>query len=244
MSTQSVRSKSLNVANRRVMIGSLLAASVLAIAPGCSSVPEAKGWKSWWPGKKEPKPEIPVRMSVMWSPDILVGPNHTPTRGLGGRIFFFNDRGKPAIVDGDLSIHGFDEKDPSGARNARRYRFTADQLPGHYSTNDLGGSYSFWLPWDAMGSEQRRLTLVTTFQPKDGSRPIQSEAATVLLPGPTSEAPPVIAPAAKHLPTTGSGSLPPNVEELPAPAQLQQPTVSPVGLQSTLIGNAPGPVRR
>ncbi len=173
---------------------------------GCSSMPTAKGWRDWLPGKKEPKPETPVRMAVMWTPDILSGAGHTTTRGFGGRIFFYNERGKPAMVLGDLTVHGFDENDPAGANNARRYRFTADNLHTHMSQNDLGLSYSFWLPWDAMGSEQKRITLITTFQPIEGGKPVQSEPAVVLLPGPHPEPPPTLPPKA---------SLPPPATSIP-----------------------------
>ena len=45
-----------------------------------------------------------------------------------------------------------------------------------------GASYSIWIPWDAIGGEQKRISLVTSFKSTSG-KPIQGIPATMMLPG-------------------------------------------------------------
>lgn len=129
----------------------------------------------------EPYPN-PVRLAATWTPDTLIQVGRTPTRGFGGRVFFYNEKSQPVPVDGTLTIHGFDEnsEDPEGG--VKRFVFTPEQLTRHYGQSDLGASYSIWLPWDAAGGDQRRISLVTSFQAASGST-IQGIPATMLLPG-------------------------------------------------------------
>jgi hypothetical protein len=204
-----------------------IAAALVAVFGGCASfsLPSNDSFfKKLRKNDKEQAPQDPFRLAVMWAPDILAGASHTPTRGFGGRIYFYNDRGKPIRVNGDLIVHGFDDKDIGGQQTGRRYRFTKDQLETHCSESDIGLSYSIWIPWDALGGESKRITLVTSFQPASGTRPVQSEAASVILPGQNGESRLAKAPI-----STGPAPQPTNV---PPRAATQ---VQPVGLETTTI---------
>ncbi|TWU58643.1 hypothetical protein Poly51_14220 [Rubripirellula tenax] len=129
----------------------------------------------------EPYPN-PVKMAATWTPDTLVQTGRTPTRGFGGRVFFYDEKSRPVPVDGTLIIHGFDDTVASAEKGAKRFEFTPEQFTRHFSQTDLGASYSVWVPWDAIGGEQRRVSLVTSFRTAEGKL-IQGVPATVQLPG-------------------------------------------------------------
>jgi hypothetical protein len=137
--------------------------------------------------KKDDKPEPypnPVKMAVTWTPDTLVQTGRTPTRGFGGRIFFYDDKAHAVPVEGTLVVHGFDETATQEKDRVKRFEFTPEQFTQHYSQSDLGASYSVWVPWDAVGGEQERISLVTSFQSKtEDTAPIQGSPSIVVLPG-------------------------------------------------------------
>lgn len=124
----------------------------------------------------------PVKMAATWTPDTLTQTGRTPTRGFGGRIFFYNERSQPVPVDGTLVVHGFDDSGETEERKLKRFEFTPEQFTRHFSQTDLGASYSVWLPWDAVGGDQRRISLVASFKTSEGEV-VQGIPATVLLPG-------------------------------------------------------------
>ena len=164
----------------------------ILLMTGCTLTPTdiKTGSKPWddWPivGKKsgdvpEPYPN-PVKMAATWTPDTLVRTGHTPTRGFGGRVFFYDDKSRPVPVEGTLIVHAFDDTDPQRPVS-RRYEFTPEQFTRHFSRTDLGASYSVWIPWDAVGGVQRKLSLVTSFKTAAGHL-VQGSPALVMLPGP------------------------------------------------------------
>jgi len=181
------------------------AASFLACAPlGCATVPEktllsgktAAQESSFLdrlplPGRKkqntpEPYPN-PVKIAATWTPDTLVQIGRTPTRGFGGRVFFYDEKSRPVPVEGTLTVHGFDDVATKSDGGVKRFEFTPEQFTRHFSQSDLGASYSVWIPWDAVGGEQRRISLVASFKTAEGKL-IQGIPATILLPGSTAEA--------------------------------------------------------
>ncbi|MEZ6089835.1 MAG: hypothetical protein R3C05_17765 [Pirellulaceae bacterium] len=154
---------------------------------GCASAPKSEGFASKlpWNKKAQPKPyPNPVKMAVTWTPDILIQAGRTPTRGFGGRVYFYNERSQAVPVEGELTIHGFDESLAStgGSDGVKRFRFTSEQFTSHFSETDLGASYSIWIPWDAAGGEQKKLSLMPTFRTTQG-KVVQGEAAMLVLPG-------------------------------------------------------------
>lgn len=157
---------------------------LLVAASGCTSLGPMPEFKLPFTGKKEKICKQPTRIAVTWSPDVLVQAGATPTRGFGGRIFFYDNSGQTVHVDGDLMVHAFGNNGSTPGQSAKRYAFTPEQFKGHVSESDIGDSYSVWIPWDAAGGMQQRITLVATFTPADGT-PIQSGASVALLPGRT-----------------------------------------------------------
>ncbi|OUW80869.1 MAG: hypothetical protein CBD74_09075 [Saprospirales bacterium TMED214] len=138
-------------------------------------------------GKKEKMPEPypnPVKLAVTWTPDTIIQTGRTPTRGFGGRVFFYDDKSKSVPVEGTLVVHGFDDSAGDDKSSAKRFEFTPEQFTRHFSQSDLGASYSIWIPWDAIGGDQKRISLVTSFKSISG-RPIQGIPATMMLPGTT-----------------------------------------------------------
>ncbi len=136
-------------------------------------------------GKKDDTPvpyPDPAQMAATWSPDTLTQTGRVPTRGFGGRLFFFDEKTHAVPVDGTLVVHGFDETATDEKDRVKRFEFTPEQFTGHFSQSDLGASYSVWLPWDAIGGEQKKISLVASFVTAEG-KTIQSSPSVVLLPG-------------------------------------------------------------
>ena len=167
-----------------------VAAAVMLGQVGCTSMSGDTSSSSLmnklpWVASDDDSPEPypnPVKMAATWTPDTLVQTGKTPTRGFGGRIFFYDEKSRPVPVDGTLVIHGFDDQAPNPKDRVKRFEFTPEQFTRHFGQSDLGASYSVWVPWDAIGGDQRRVAMVASFQSKEG-KTIQGLPATIMLPG-------------------------------------------------------------
>jgi hypothetical protein len=129
----------------------------------------------------------PVRIAAVWTHDIVNVPGSKPVQGFGGRIYFYNHEQKAIKVDGELVVYTFDDTDASqqGVANRnpdRKFVFRADQLQTHLSDSELGPSYSFWIPWQEFGGEQRLISLVPVFMPIEG-RNVTGHFSKTSLPG-------------------------------------------------------------
>jgi hypothetical protein len=185
-------------------LASLVAAAIFVTSIGCNAMAPTQEsasqkttgdeksfldrmpWSGMY-GDDEPEPyPNPAKVATTWTPDTLVQTGRTPTRGFGGRVFFYDEKSRAVPVEGTLIVHGFDEAAESQADRVKRFEFTPEQFTRHFSQTDLGASYSVWIPWDAIGGEQRRISLVTSFRTAEGKM-VQGVPATVLLPGPSTE---------------------------------------------------------
>ncbi|QDU76185.1 hypothetical protein Pan97_32300 [Bremerella volcania] len=160
---------------------SLIYLTVLA-ASGCSSLGKMPSmpWED-----EEPEYKVPLKMVVTWKDAVRYNPNDPPTRGFGGRIHFYDETQKPVRVEGSLTIYGYDDArqgDIDTERPNRKFVFEADKLQSHYSMSKLGHSYSFWIPWDRAGGEQKEITLAPFFHTATGQL-IMSEQSKHLLMG-------------------------------------------------------------
>lgn len=155
-------------------------AALLVATSGCTSL--TGGDKGQWNWKNpfsrsEPKDEEslyeqPARLAAIWTPDVLTMPGKPPTRGFGGRIYFYNNRSETIPVDGQLAVYGFDDTDPDLAETVpqKRYVFTREQITQHFSATELGASYSIWIPWDNGESTHKVVSLLPVFTSASGHR--------------------------------------------------------------------------
>ncbi len=153
---------------------------------GCAVMKGEKSLKDSLPFAKQDKEEqeaypTPQKMAVTWTPDIILRTGATPTRGFGGRIFFYDEKTRPVPVEGELAVQAIRTL-PGEEPELKRYAFTPEQFTKHYSNSDLGASYSIWIPWDAAGGEETKITLVPSFKTKAG-RLLQGTSSVVNLPG-------------------------------------------------------------
>jgi len=133
----------------------------------------------------EPKPQTPARMTAVWTHAMLHQPGKPAVRGFGGRLLFYGERKEePLLVDGKLTVYAFDDEspDPGDPAPEKKYVFPAELVPKHCSESALGPSYSFWLPWDAAGGQQRQLSLIARFEDASG-KTVTSTIAHLTLPG-------------------------------------------------------------
>ncbi len=160
---------------------------MLALAiPGCAGVGKSldPGERFAWL-KREPKPQEPDNIAVVWTDTVLNTPGLPPVRGFGGRVMFFDRPSEEQVkVSGKLLIYAYDESDNGTITNVpdRKYVFPASQLEKLYGKTDLGPSYSVWIPWDKAGGERKRISLLARFESDSGSVTI-SEMSRHLLPG-------------------------------------------------------------
>lgn len=139
-------------------------------------------------GKKQDEivePQVPTRLVSTWTETTLHRTGEQGKRGFGGRLLFFNHEGEDAIrVDGQLVVYAYDENGRAAHEThpTRRYVFPADQFVRHESSTNLGASYSVWIPWDAIGGEQKNISLIARFEPKGGAL-IVGDQTRHLLPG-------------------------------------------------------------
>src|SRR6187431_1536707 len=127
---------------------------------GCSSLDG--NWKKHLPWSaekrlKEAKAEGPATLVAIWTPDVLMQPGKPPTRGFGGRLYFYNNKSQAIPVEGQLVVFAYDDSESKHADSnpERKFAFTPEQFERHYSKSDLGPSYSVWIPWDAVGGDQK-----------------------------------------------------------------------------------------
>ncbi|NUQ63771.1 MAG: hypothetical protein HUU20_14945, partial [Pirellulales bacterium] len=148
---------------------SWLAVLIVVALGGCTQLDLSKGLAL---PKSKPKPKMPERMVDAWTDTVLHQNGQRGVRGFGGRVMFYaKGSDEPVAVDGTFTVYAFDdsrtkpdpESDPEHQSPDKKYVFHRDQLSEHYSKSELGHSYSFWIPWDEVGGEEKRITLVSRF---------------------------------------------------------------------------------
>ena len=118
--------------------------------------------------KKAPTAKTPVEIVDVWNSYALPSADGTITRGMLGRVHFYDDpnRRQAIKVDGDLSVFVFDgrETDPAYAKPLKVFQFGADVLEeSHSYQQPLGHGYNFFLPFDEIGGEEKPLSLIVRF---------------------------------------------------------------------------------
>jgi hypothetical protein len=167
-------------------------ATASLLAAGCQTIAPPNWAKSWFteeqPKLVESKYARPVRLAVIWSPAMLNNPGSKPTRGFGGRIYFYDAQNKAIPVEGQLVVYGYNNSKPNadGKTPDRRYAFTSEQFTEHFSPTELGASYSIWIPWDEVGNHEADISLVPIFTASTGQL-VVGQSSKCLLPGPQTE---------------------------------------------------------
>jgi hypothetical protein len=163
-------------------------ASILAFTlVGCQSVSPSSSWNPFAATRlQESKYGVPARMAVMWSPAIYNQAGQAPTRGFGGRVYFYDAKNSAIPVEGQLVVFAYnnDQPKPNSKVPDRKYAFTPEQFTQHYTPSELGASYSIWIPWDAAGQPQAEISLVPIFTASSGAL-VMGQPSRNLLPGPT-----------------------------------------------------------
>ena len=164
----------------------LLAASV-SLASGCTGMTKNLSSAMPW-GKSqiaEGKYQAPAKLVALWSPAMYNAAGKQPTRGFGGRLYFYNAKNETIPVQGQLVVYCYNDTDKTNDHKQadRRVAFTPEQFSGHFSPTQLGASYSVWVPWDAVGNPQAEISLVPIFTAATGQVVVGSQSLG-LLPGP------------------------------------------------------------
>ena len=137
-------------------------------------------------------PKSPTKMVDAWNTYAQTMPDGPPTRGVAGRVHFFNDaKKKQAVkVDGSMTVFVFDgeQKDPAHAKPIKVFQFKPETLSKHYSfKKPLGHGYDFFLPFDSIDGVERPLCVIARFDDTLEGTLVLSPPVNVLLKGSRSE---------------------------------------------------------
>jgi hypothetical protein len=166
---------------------------------GCQTV----NVKAPFPWEKEKDKPQPDKIMAVWTDAVRTESGKPAERGFGGRVFFYDDKGKPMKVEGTVHIYVFDDDRSMDQVQTpeKKFVFPADTLELRYSKCSLGHSYNFWVPIGSVQGPNRNLSLVTKIELKSGGSVVSSVTRKIL---PGSGLPPA-ALAAK--PKSGQPSL-------------------------------------
>lgn len=174
-----------NVSSQEVIPGTAAWLLVLILfCSGCSTM-NLQSMTEFAKFEKKPEFETPLQVIPVWSNTVLHQSGKSGTRGFGGRVIFYGEnKDKSVRVDGTLVVYAWDDTADVANRQAdRKYVFKAEKLQDHYSNSKIGHSYNFWLPWNAAGGDQERISLIIRFIGTNGAE-VNSEPTNVVLPGP------------------------------------------------------------
>jgi len=135
------------------------------------------------------EPRTPSRMIPVWTDTVLTRAGQQGVRGFGCRLVFYeHGQQQPIRVDGAVVVYAWDDTDDASQNRPpdRKYVITAEELAAHYSASWVGPSYSLWIPWDAVGGEHRKVSLVTRYIGTNGAE-LTSQPMSAVLPGPIPE---------------------------------------------------------
>jgi len=176
----------------------IIACMITLSLSGCKSMTDWTDklpWSSQDPKVVESAYQTPARMATIWVPDVMALPNGEAKRGFGGRFFFYNPMNKAIPVEGQLVVYAYDDTDKSQTTQTptRKYVFTPEQFTTHFSESRLGASYSIWISWDAVGGEERAISLMPVFTTTSG-HVLMGQQAMNVLPGKKVKEVPAISP--------------------------------------------------
>ncbi len=122
------------------------------------------------PGAEKSPAKTPTRMVVIWKDATISDAAKPPTRGFGGRVYFYDEKEQTVQVDGEMIVFGYEDGENEGSIKAdRKYVFLQEEFQKRFSETDLGPSYSIWLPWDRAGGERQTIALLPVFKANDGT---------------------------------------------------------------------------
>lgn len=168
-------------------LGLLSCFLVLCLA-GCQTI-DVKAPFPWDREKDKPQPD---KIMAVWTDAVRTESGKRSERGFGGRVFFYDAKGKTIKAEGTVHIYVFD--DDRGLEQAqipeKKFVFPAETLELRYSKCSLGHSYNFWVPLGPVQGPNRNLSLVTKIELKTGGSVVSSVTRKIL---PGTGAPPTAA---------------------------------------------------
>jgi hypothetical protein len=149
---------------------------------GCQSL---SGGKKWFGKEEKVEYATPNKVVAIWTDAVHNQTGMKPTRGLGGRIYFYDSHHKAVQVSGGLTVFVYDDTNPDN-RNAqeptRKVSFTPEQVAAFFTPSEFGPSYSVWVPWDEVGGERKHLSVIPVFTDHLGQM-LAGDQARHVLPG-------------------------------------------------------------
>lgn len=125
---------------------------------------------------------IPQNIVALWKDDVMSSPGTGSSRGLGGRLYFYDESNHPIPVKGKLVVYAYDDSTQQQLNREpeRKYVFDDAELQTHFSESDIGPSYSVWLPWDKAGGAHAEVSLIPMLTTTEGKVIIGEHSRHVL----------------------------------------------------------------
>lgn len=145
---------------------------------GCQTV-NIKAPFPWEKDKERPQPD---KIMAVWTDAVRTESGKPAERGFGGRVFFYDEKGKTMKVEGTVHIYVFDDdRSMEQAQTPeKKFVFPEDTLELRYSKCSLGHSYNFWVPISSAQGPNRNLSLVTKIELKSGGSVVSSVTRKIL----------------------------------------------------------------
>lgn len=159
---------------------------ILAISmTGCHMLKKDDDVERDWLGREiEIEYKTPTKVVAIWSNSVFNEPGEKPVRGLGGRVYFYDEH-TPVQVEGKLSVFLYDDTDKQAEKRqeaSKVVHFSPEQIVANYTPSEFGPSYSFWVPWGEVGGERKQLSVIPVFTDTNGQM-LVGDQARHLLPG-------------------------------------------------------------
>lgn len=152
---------------------------------GCATFkrPVSRSWP-WSKAAQAKKTQTPSSMVVVWTDTVYNESGKPAVRGFGGRIYFYNDKNVPVPVSGQLAIFGFDDSQAEKVKPEadRKFVYTPEQMAERLADGPLGPSYHIWVPWEAVGGDPKRISLLPVLTTTDGQI-VRGKPSLNVLPG-------------------------------------------------------------
>ena len=156
----------------------VIVSSFIMGAIGCKTAPKMNLFS-----KRSAEPTaIPQNIVALWKDDVMTSSGSEPARGLGGRLYFYDENNHPIAVNGKLVVYAYDDSTQQQLNREpeRKYVFEDSELQTHFSESDIGPSYSVWLPWDKAGGAHAEVSLIPMLTTAEGKVIIGEHSRHVL----------------------------------------------------------------
>lgn len=167
------------------LIAGLLLLTGWMFLPGCQSFNLFHREKPLEPLPKATAENPVIEVLCLWEAGEGTGLDGLPSRGFVGQLMFFTKHeSRPVEIDGNVTIHMFDDTGTpeEQAKPFHNFSFDSEAFSQFLTETNVGAAYQFFLPYTRKGSHRATVSLRVKYTPNVGN-PAFSKLASLVLPG-------------------------------------------------------------